>query len=154
KLADYVIEGRIELSLKAYLELVMANNTDIKVQRLSVQFNRDAITRAIGVFDPLASATFSSTRSLSASTTALSGALTTNSLQQPLGLGFQQTLSSGASYNIGFSSTKLSTNSTFATLNPSFNTGLNFSVSQPLLRGRGSAITTLPIVIARSQLRG
>ena len=153
KLGDYVVDGKLELSLRAYLDLVMANNNDIAIQKMSVEINRDAITRALGVFDPVASANFTTTRQQNPATNALTGAATLNQLTQPLNLGYSQTLSTGANYNLGFSSSKLSTNSSFATLNPSYSEGLSFSISQPLLRGRGSYITRLPIIIARSRLK-
>jgi outer membrane protein len=150
---DYVVGGKLELSLKSYLALVMANNADISIQKLSVQLNRNSLSGSYGMFDPLAFANFSATRTLSGTTTATAGAATLNQLAQPLTLGFQQLLPSGATYNINFSSTKLSSNSDFATVNPSFGTGLSFVVNQPLLRGRGNYVTKIPIMIARSRLR-
>src|SRR5260370_41692835 len=56
KLEDYRADDRLELSLKGHLELVMANNADIRIQRLSVVSNRNAITQAFGAFHPVASA--------------------------------------------------------------------------------------------------
>src|SRR5258708_1949364 len=154
RLEDFVVEGKLELSVKSYLELVLRNNPDITIQRLSVDFNRNAITRSFGPFDPLASARFSATRSLSQSTNATSGATTLNQLLQPFSLGFQQTLQTGTQYNILYSDNKASSNSQFATFNPSYNSNLNFNFAQPVLRGRGTYITRLPIMIARSRLRG
>lgn len=60
RLDDYVVDGKLELSLHSYLELVMANNTDIAIQRLTVDVAQNAITRAFAPFDPLATASFSS----------------------------------------------------------------------------------------------
>lgn len=154
KLADYLVEGKLELSLKSYLDLVMVNNPNVGIQRLSLTVNEDAITRALGVFDPQATASFQTTRQLSSGTSALSGASTLNQLSQPLSLGVTQTVPTGAQYNIGFTDFKTSTNNAFATINPTFNSTLNFSFSQPLLRGRGAYVTKLPIMIARSRLRG
>ena len=57
--SDYVEGGKLELSLRSYLELVMANNTDIAIQRLTVDVAQNAITRAFAAFDPLATASFS-----------------------------------------------------------------------------------------------
>src|ERR1700730_4419202 len=62
RLADYVVDGKLELSLKSYLDLVMANNPDIGVQKLNIDFSRDAIMRAFSVFDPVANASFSAAR--------------------------------------------------------------------------------------------
>src|ERR1700739_5018777 len=67
RLKDFVSGDKLELSLKNYLELVMANNTDIQIQMLSVETPKNAILRAFGVWDPLAQATFQNTRSTSAS---------------------------------------------------------------------------------------
>jgi outer membrane protein len=150
---DYVVDGKLELSVKSFLTLVMANNPNVSIQRLTVAVSDDAITRALGIFDPLATASFSTTRSLTGATSVVSGASTINSLSQPLNLGVQQLLPTGATYNINYSDFKSSTNSEFATINPSYTSGLTFSFSQPLLRGRGSFITKLPITIARSRLR-
>ncbi len=154
KLEDYLVDERLELSLKSYLELVMANNADISIERLSVVSSRNAITRAFGAFDPLATASFQSTRALSQSINATSGASTLNQLSQPFSMGVTQLLPTGTQYSIGFSDFKNSSNSTFATINPSYSSSLNIQFTQPLLRGRGSYLTKLPITIARSRLRG
>ncbi len=58
KLKDYLIDGKMELSLKNFLELVMANNTDIQVNFLSVEIPRNNITLTLGAFDPSATASF------------------------------------------------------------------------------------------------
>ena len=151
---DYVVDGKLELSLKSYLDLVMANNPNVSIQRLSIVLFDDAVTRAASIFDPLGSASFLATRSLSSGTTALSGASTVNSLSQPFSLGWQQLVSTGATYSVNYFDTKNSTNSEFATVNPTYNSSLNFSFSQPLLRGRGAFITKLPVTVARSRLKG
>jgi outer membrane protein len=153
QIEDYVVGGKLELSLKSYLALVMANNSDISIQRLSVQLSRNTLAGSFGMFDPTATASFNSFRSLTGTVNATSGAQTLNQLTQPLSLGVQQLLPSGAFYNLNFVSNKLSSNSSFATVNPSFSTGLTASVTQPLLRGRGAYLTKIPIMLARSRLR-
>jgi outer membrane protein len=150
---NYVVASKLELSVKSFLTLVMANNPNVSIQKLTVAISDDAITRAFGMFDPLATASFSATRTLSGTTSAVNGATTLNSLSQPLNLGVQQLLPTGATYSVGYSDSKFSTNSAFATINPAYSSGLLFSFSQPLLRGRGLFITKLPITIARSRLR-
>lgn len=150
---DYVADGKLELSLKSYLDLVMANNPNISLQRLSVVTSQDAITRAFGQFDPTATASFQATRTLSETTNATQGAATLNTLSQPLTFGVTQTLPTGTQYNVSFSDFKTSSNSLFATVNPAYNSALSFNVTQPLLRGRGAYITKLPLMIARGNLR-
>jgi outer membrane protein len=153
QLENYVVDSKLELSVKSYLTLVMANNPSVSIQKLNVAISNDAITRAFGIFDPLATASFSATRTQTGTTSAVNGAATLNSLSQPLTLGVQQLLPTGATYSVSYSDFKSSTNSSFATVNPSYSSGLIFNFTQPLLRGRGSFITKLPITIARSRLR-
>src|SRR5215472_15490159 len=45
---DYAIDGKLELSLKAYLGLVMSNNPNVGIQRLTLTLNEDSIMRAFG----------------------------------------------------------------------------------------------------------
>src|SRR6266542_4248441 len=86
RFADFVIESKegkkLELSLRSYLELVMANNTDIAVSRLTVDVAQNAITRAFAPFDPFATGRFTSTQSKTPSNDALQGASTLVTLQQ------------------------------------------------------------------------
>ena len=58
KIDDFVAGGKIELSLRHYLELVMANNTDVQLQLISVEIPRYNILSAFGVWDPTAQASF------------------------------------------------------------------------------------------------
>jgi outer membrane protein len=140
--------------LKNYLDLVIANNPDITVQKLTIiEPQVNAIQRAFGIFDPAVLARFNSTRQQTPATNALTGATTLNQLNQPLSLNYVQLLPTGTSYSVGFADTKLSTNSSFATFNPSYSSNLNFNITQPLLRGRGGYFTRLPITIARSRLK-
>jgi outer membrane protein TolC len=154
RIPDFVVGGKLELSLKNYLDLVFANNYDISVQKLTVQVNRNAITRAYSVFDPQAFARFSSTRQNTPTSDALQGAATLNQLTQPLQMTYTQNVTTGGQFQIGYTNQKLSTNNAFALFNPAYTSNLNFSITQPLFRGRGSYITKLPITLAQSRLKG
>src|ERR1035437_5555533 len=95
RLQDYVVGGKLELSLRSYLDLVMANNTDIAIERLTVDVAQNAITRAFAAFDPLATASFSSTEQRTQSGDQLTGAATLVSLTQPANFTYTQTLPTG-----------------------------------------------------------
>lgn len=154
RVPDFVQSGKLELSLRDYLDLVLANHPDVSVQKLQVQVARNAIQRAYGVFDPLAIGRFTSTRAETPTSDALQGAATLNQLNQPLNLSYQQTLYNGTQFNVGFNSTKLSTNNSFALFNPSYTSNMQFGINQPLFRGRGAYITRMPISIAQTRVRG
>ncbi|MBI5084448.1 MAG: TolC family protein [Acidobacteria bacterium] len=150
RLKDYVIDGKLTLSLKNYLDLVIANNTDIAVQRLSIEVQKNAIQRAFAVFDPTLISTFNATRASTPATNALQGAAVVSNLTQPFTLRYQQTLPTSTQVSSQVSWTKLSTNDTYALFNPSYTNTWQMGFTQPLLRGRGSYVTKLPITIARA----
>ncbi|HKW99980.1 MAG TPA: TolC family protein [Bryobacteraceae bacterium] len=156
-LSDFVVDDKegkkLELSLKSYLELVMANNTDIAVSRLTLDVAQNAITRAFAPFDPFATGRFTSARSKTPASDALQGANTVVLLQQPTTFTYNQLLSSGTQYNVSFSGLKTSTNSGFQSFNPALNSSLQFGFTQPLIRNRGLYVNRLPIMTARSRLR-
>lgn len=151
RLGDFVVDGKLELSLKNYLELVMANNTDIQIEFLTVEAPKDAILRAMQTWDPLGAASFTSTRSTTPATGALQGASTVVSLSQPANFSFQQTLPTGMEYTIGFSGSKSTTNSAFQSLNPALGSNLSVSFSQPLLRNRGASVNRINLMMARGR---
>ena len=153
RLPDYVVGGKLELSLRSYLDLVMANNTDIAIQRLTVDVAQNAITRAFAAFDPLATASFSDTEQRTPSGDQLTGAATLVQLSQPANFNYSQTLPTGLQYNVSFFAQKLSTNSGYYYYNPNLNSSLGLSISQPLIKNRGAYINRLPITMATSRLR-
>jgi outer membrane protein len=150
---DFVREEKLQLSLQNFLSLVLANNYDISVQRVLVQINENAVTRAFSIYDPTITAQYSLTRAETPSATSLAGASTLNQLTQPFSATYGQLTPFGGFVTAGFSENRTSNNSTFSLLNPSYSTSLNLSATQPLLRGRGAYITRIPITLARSRLR-
>ncbi len=153
RFSDYLADGKLELSLRSYIELVMSNNTDIAVTVLNIPIAKDAILRGFAPFDPLATASFNATRTKQPSTGALDGATTLELLSQPLVLNYSQMLQNGTSFNVGFTETKSTTNSGFATINPVYNSGLTFSFVQPLIKNRGAYVNRIPIMMAQSRLK-
>jgi len=145
----------------------MSNNTDIAIQRLTVTTAEDAIMRSFSIFDPKSSASWSTSRSKSPVSNLVdvgqvsgsapgSSALSTislDTLRQPANFTWSQLLPAGTLYNVQFSASKLTTNSSSVTFNPSLNASVTVSFSQPLLRNRGSYINKLGIIIARGNLR-
>ncbi|MBM3774742.1 MAG: TolC family protein [Acidobacteria bacterium] len=153
RLDDFVVGNQLELSLRSYLELVMANNTEIQIQRLTVETAQNALTRALAPFDPLATARFTSERSRTPSNDALAGAATLSQLRQPATFTYAQTLQNGTNYQVQYFALKNATNSGFQNFNPAITSNLGFNFTQPLLRGRGAYVNRLPLMTARSRLR-
>ena len=60
-------------------------------------------------------------------------------------------LRTGGNFDVRLPFTRNSTNNDFATLNPSFTTDFEFSISQPLLRGAGREVNTHALRVASYQ---
>jgi outer membrane protein len=152
-LDEYIVDGKLRLSLQDSIRLMLLNNTDVKINQAQVdQFNL-AVGRAYSPFDPVFIGNFTPTRSTEPSTTALAGAQTLSTLQQQTNFSYNQSFQTGTNFSLGFGTTRLTTNSTFASFNPSFTSGATFTVGQHLLRGRGYLVNHGPILIARRNLQ-
>jgi outer membrane protein TolC len=153
RLQDFLQGDKLELTLKDYLKLVMANNTDIQIQMLSVEVPKDAIMRAMATWDPLAQASFNNQMSKSPSTTALAGAATVVSRNQPASFSYQQTLPAGTLYTVSFAGSKSDSNNAFSTFNPALSSTVGVTLSQPLIKNRGTYVNRLNLMMARSKYR-
>lgn len=153
RLRDFVKDGKLELSLKDYLGLAMANNTSIQIQYLSLERSRNSITSVYGLWDPTATASFSPQTAISAPLPSTPGAYRNPDVEShliPLVFGYSQTLSTGQTISADVSGTKTSGGTGGY---PSFNAGVGLSISQPLLRGRGTYITKIPLFEAESSYK-
>ncbi|PYV36831.1 MAG: hypothetical protein DMG06_29685 [Acidobacteria bacterium] len=152
-LRDYLVAGKLRLTLIDAIRLTLLNNTEVRLNQLQYEGTRFAIQRAYQLFDPLFTSGFNATRSTLPTFTQLAGAPTLGDLSQQTQFGYAQTFQTGTQFNTNFSANRSSSNSIFLTFNPSFFTNLNFSFTQPLLRNRGFFPNRAPIVIARRNLR-
>jgi len=155
RLQDFIHGGKLELSLRDYLELVLANNTDIALERLTVEVPKNNIERAFSIFDPAFVGSFTARREKTLPTRVTDAASDdiVNSLNQNATFSYTQLLSTGTQLQVGFSGLKGSSSDAFQLWNPSISTSLSTSITQPLIRNRGMFVTRLPISIARSTYR-
>jgi outer membrane protein TolC len=138
---------KVFLSLEEAINLALVNNFDIAIERFNPKINTERVTTAESRFDPVTFADSDTSKTLTPSASQVTG---TDEEAQNFNGGVRQTLSPGTSYQIAFNNTRRSTNSPLATINPSYRSNLVLSLTQPLLRGAGSAFNRAPIVIARN----
>jgi outer membrane protein TolC len=150
---EHVADGKLRLTLQDAVVLTLANNSNVRLQELSVETAKYGVLRMHSPFDPLAVAGFSAVRSTSPTSTELQGAPTLSTLSQVTQLNYFQTFQTGTNVQVGFSANKLSTNSSFNFLNPAITSNLSFQFTQPLLRNRWLFANRAPLVIARRNLR-
>ncbi len=149
RLNEFVVGGKLRLGLENAITLALLNNTDIRVDRTQYDIAHFAVQRAHAPFDPQWVSSFAPTRTTSPSASALNGAPTLSTLNQVSNLGYSQEFLTGTTAGASFTSTRATTNSSFAIVNPSFASGLTFSLSQPLWRNRGLFPNRAPIVLAQ-----
>lgn len=147
---DYVVDSKLRLTLPSYLDLVLANNTSIALQKVLLETPKNAIQRSMAFLDPTVNTNFRATRSQTPATSELEGAGVVSTLTQPSNLSYQQTFLPGTQINVGTNVNRTSSNNQFLNFNPGLNTGFQVDVTQPLLRGRGASVNRLPILIARN----
>ncbi|HLJ27440.1 MAG TPA: TolC family protein [Candidatus Angelobacter sp.] len=153
RLDEFVFDGKLRLGLEDAIALALLNSTDIYVNRAQYDLSRFAVLRARQPFDPLIVSGFAPQRSVSPSASSLSGAATLSTLNQTSNLGYSEQFQTGTALGVAMATTRATTNSTFATVNPSFNSGLTFSLSQPLWRHFGLFPNRAPIIIAQRGVR-
>lgn len=143
-----VESGAVHLTLDEVVALALERNLGLRVQRYGREQARLGIQEAMGIYDLglTGDATVSSEESPSASN--LEGAAVQKQDREQLTLGLSQLIPTGGTAQVSFSNSKLETNSQFFTINPSYNSGLDFAFSQPLLRNLGRDVTEFGLRIA------
>jgi len=144
-------DKQIKLSLQDCVNLALKSNLSIQVQRINPNIQDVLMTMAKGNFDPSISfgPTISKSKDLAFSTSS-TGTDVRTSNTSGLTLGIIDPIITGGSYGISFNSNRSNSNSIQQTLNPSYRSGLTFSITQPLLRDFGVSVNKSSITIAKN----
>lgn len=152
-LPDYVKDGKLQLTVSDAIKLVLANNTDVRINRLSLESSQFSLLRSYTAFDPSMTLSFRTQRTTSPTTLQTEGATILSQLSQNSSASYSQTLQTGTNVGISFNGSRSVTNNRFSNFNPSLTGNIGFTVTQPLLRNRGLFPNRAPIVIAQRGLR-
>ena len=129
------------MTLQDAIKLAFENNTDIVIARLEADVSDYATGAALGQYDPGVFAQSSFERNVTPQASLFlggaNGQLTQENWTTKTGVRGLAPWG-GASYEVGFSTSRLTTDNLFTTLNPQFPAALSFSLVQPL--GRGMSI--------------
>ncbi|HYL83034.1 MAG TPA: TolC family protein [Candidatus Angelobacter sp.] len=152
-LQDHAVNGKLVLSLDDSIRLALANNTDVRIDHSQIDFALDNLHRAHSPFDPLATSSFTDSRTKTPTIVQTQGATVLDTLSQTTTFGYAQTFQTGTNFQTSFNSNKFSTNNSFSILNPSISSAVQFTVTQPLLRNFGLFPNRAPILIAQRNLK-
>ena len=145
------VDGALRLSLDEAVKLAIANNQDLNVAVNSAEASQYNLMASEGIFDPLLGAFANRNHQETPSNSALSGAaVRVQDDSYNFGANVQQLAPWGGTFTLGTTGGRFATNSSFASVNPSFNAGLSMTMSQPLLRNFGMTATKWQIYIAKN----
>jgi outer membrane protein TolC len=156
-LRNYVVEGKLRLSLRDAVSLTLENSSNVRIEETQVESNKFSLLRSFQPFDPQLQSIFNVNRFSSQvyliTQEALPGTTALNSLTHAGQINYTQTFQTGTNVAIGISGTRNSTNSGNPSFNPSYSTALNFQFTQALLRNGWLFANQAPLVIARRTLQ-
>ena len=156
-LRDYVVNGKLVLSLRDAVVLTLENNSLVRVQQTQVESSKFSVLGAHAPFDPIVTSTDNIISTISPPFTELqgTGGLSVNfkSTTKNLSFGYSQTFESGTNVQGSFVSSVNSSNNSFFLFNPYISSALTFQVTQPLLRNGWFGANRAPIIVARRNLQ-
>jgi len=111
--SERIHAGKLNLTLKDFLELVLKNSTDINLTRMDVYTAADQVKAAHAVFDPAVSLGFNTLRAVSPQVSQIGGASTLSTLTENSFVNYQQQLPTGQTASASFLATRTSSNIQF-----------------------------------------
>ena len=156
-LRDYLVEGKLRLSLRDAVVLTLENNSFVRVQETQVEGSKFNILAAHAPFDPIITSTDNIISTISPPFSFLqgTGSSTVNfkSTAKNLQFNYSQTFETGTNVQGGLLSNINSSNNSFYLFNPYTSSTLNFQFTQPLLRNGWFLANRAPLMIARRNLQ-
>ncbi len=139
-----------QLTVEECVRRALAHNFDLEIQGFATNIAETGVTVARADFDPVVSLTTSKDFNVTAvAGSSLDGSTRPSSQNITTRATVTQRVVTGANVSLSTRLGRNETNSQFSTLNPAYNSDTSLSISQPLLRGAGSAVNRAQIQRAR-----
>jgi outer membrane protein TolC len=149
-LASLIRTGQLPLTVADLINLMLQNNLDIVVNRLgplSAGYLGQTLYRP---FEPTFTLSATVNRNTTPATSQFTGAPSLSILGGTYTMGFSEAFETGTNLGVNLSMIRSSTNSVFATINPSYTGLVQYSLTQHLLKGWGRTNNTSQIRIAQT----
>jgi outer membrane protein len=124
----------LQLSLDEAVKRALENNVDIAVDRYNPDLSAQSVRSAEGYYDPFLFSTLTHSSADTKGTTAISGGTVVNSKTEVWNFGVSLPIQTGAGFTVTFNNNKRDSNSNLTSYSPLFNSALNLSLTQPLLK--------------------
>jgi outer membrane protein TolC len=148
--ASLIRTGQLPLTVADLINLILQNNLDIVVNRLTPLSTGYLSQTFYRPFEPTLTLSALVNRNTTPATSQLAGAPSISSLGGTYSIGFSEALTTGTSLGVNLSVNRSSTNSFFSTINPSYTGLVQYSLTQHLLKGWGRNNNTSQIRIAQN----
>jgi len=157
QLRNYVVDGKLRLSLRDAVVLTLENNSTVRVQEAQVESSKFSLLGAHAPFDPIVTSSYNVNDTSIQATSQLQGTgglnFNFNSTSQFAQFNYSQTFESGTNFQGGINSSNNFTNNFLYFLNPYIQSTLTFQITQPLLRNGWLFPNQAPLIIARRNLQ-
>jgi outer membrane protein TolC len=125
----------VELTLVEAEARALERNLDLAVERLNPQLQDLTLERLHATYRPTVSGTFSQRNQTQPPTSQLNGGLIVENNTGAYNTGLTQAVPwGGGDFSVNFTNQRQETNNSFSNFNPSYNSNLTASYTQPLLR--------------------
>jgi outer membrane protein len=156
-LRNYLVDGKLRLSLRDAVVLTLENNSFVRVQETQVESSKFALLGAYTPFDPTVTSSYNINSTLTPPVSQLQGTGSQNvnveSTTQFAQFNYSQTFETGTNVQAGINTSNNFTNNSFYLFNPYITSALNFQFTQPLLKNGWLFANQAPLVIARRNLQ-
>ena len=140
--------SEIKLKLDDAIAEALKNNLDLQIEVINPELYQQALRKSNSFFIPQFTMSGTKSQSTSPAASAIVGATIDTNQAFRLSTGLTQRLALGGTVQVNLNNTKTTTSSRYSTFNPSFNSSLGFSLSQPLLKNMGTFYTKRGINLA------
>jgi outer membrane protein len=156
-LRNYVVDGKLRLSLRDAVVLTLENNSVVRVQETSVEFSKFSLLGTHAPFDPVITSSYNVTTTTAPAVSQLQGTgglnVNVSSTSQFAQFNYSQLFETGTNVQAGVTSNNNFTNNSLFFLNPYITSALVFQFTQPLLRNGWLFPNQAPLIIARRNLQ-
>jgi outer membrane protein TolC len=140
----------LELSLDQAVERALKNNKDLAVERYRPESAKADVLGAEGAFDYFLTGTVLKNSATVPARNVFSGGEEVNTGTWSWNAGVNKLLPTGGVFDVSFDNNRSNTNNVFTTFNPSYDSSLNLSLIQPLLRNLGMDNSRFQLKVAKN----
>lgn len=140
---------QLTLSIREAVTLALSRNFDITIEAYNPRIRENEIIEQDAAFDLAVTSEAKTTKSnLDTPSGLFSGGGQITTSEQEANAGIEQKIITGAEYSLLFTAFRENSSSRQKNINPDFETGLTFSITQPLLKNFGIDVNKADIHIA------